>query len=226
MGNSNSSDAQGADGRTLPKKKKSGMMCACGKGRDDNDEEVGRGDRFGNSQRLTEDEWAAVKTGRLHIERTQPDLVSEAGDGLTPPGPRKKRSGKDRGEKSINVAGDDHEANGRSGGGEPAPPFDESKLRFKMGDRVRCVCTRWGNDFEAGSITKVGYREESWSLSRPTAAYQVKLDKGPFVFAPEDRDEYVRPANEEWAAQLPPGAPWYLQPGALDRELAKVGAYT
>lgn len=32
-------------------------------GRDDNDEEVST-DRFGNSQRLTEEEWAAVKTGR------------------------------------------------------------------------------------------------------------------------------------------------------------------
>ena len=51
------------------------------------------------------------------------------------------------------------------------------------------------------------------------------MDKGALVFAPEDRDEYVRTANEEWASQLPPGAPWYLQPGALDRELAKVGAY-
>jgi hypothetical protein len=54
---------------------------------------------------------------------------------------------------------------------------------------------------------------------------QVKLDKGALIYAPEDTDEYIQLQDESWAKELPAGAPWYLQPGALDRELAKIGAY-
>ena len=53
----------------------------------------------------------------------------------------------------------------------------------------------------------------------------VKLDKGALIYAPEDRDEYITYADEEWAKQLPAGSPWYLHPGALDRELAKMGVH-
>lgn len=43
---------------------------------------------------------------------------------------------------------------------------------FATGD-VRSPACR-GNDFETGAVIKVGYREESWSLNRPTAPYQVR----------------------------------------------------
>ena len=82
-----------------------------------------------------------------------------------------------------------------------------------------------GNQYEVGSVVKVGYREDSWPLDKPDAPYQVKLDKGALIYAPEDIDEYILEHDESWAKQLPPGSPWYLQPGALDRELAKIGAY-
>jgi hypothetical protein len=54
---------------------------------------------------------------------------------------------------------------------------------------------------------------------------QVNLDKGALIYAPEDTNEYIQLQDESWAKELPAGAPWYLQPGALDRELAKIGAY-
>ncbi len=123
-------------------------------------------------------------------------------------------------------------------------------LRFKVGDRVRCVCTRYGNKHEAGSVIKIGFREKDWPSSKPSAPYQgaqkrflfsmpskaysmnlilalvaVKLDKGSLIYAPEDRDEYITHADEEWAKDLPAGSPWYLHPGALDRELAKMGVH-
>jgi len=76
-----------------------------------------------------------------------------------------------------------------------------------------------------GAVVKVGYREDTWAADKPDAAYQVKLDKGALIYAPEDTEEYILEHDESWAKELPPGSPWYLQPGALDRELAKIGAY-
>ena len=80
--------------------------------------------------------------------------------------------------------------------------------------------------YEIGSVIKIGYREDNWPADKPDAPYQVKLDKGALIYAPEDSDEYIMHHDESCAKELPPGSPWYLQPGALDRELAKIGAYT
>lgn len=60
--------------------------------------------------------------------------MSEAGDGLTPPISRKGKSKRKTEEKREHPVDD---------GAEPAPPLDESTLRFKVGDRVRCVCKKW-----------------------------------------------------------------------------------
>lgn len=72
---------------------------------------------------------------RLHVGKAKPDLMSEAGDGLTPPGGRKVREKKQKSDEAKPPPLDE--------GVHPAPPLDESKLRFKAGDRVRCVCKRW-----------------------------------------------------------------------------------
>jgi len=60
--------------------------------------------------------------------------MQEAEDSLAPPISRKSKSKrKSEGNKGAPV--DD--------GADPAPPLDESKLRFKVGDRVKCVCKKW-----------------------------------------------------------------------------------
>ncbi|EKX44361.1 hypothetical protein GUITHDRAFT_109811 [Guillardia theta CCMP2712] len=220
------SEASGKDA----KKKNSFLSCQCGKGRDDKDE-VQTNARATNGTKLTEEEWAKVKTGRLHVERGVPDLVQEEAD--TEKERQRARHSrnymedgmeeeKGRGKKKLSEP--NHTGSPSSPNSNPRP-LDKNALRFKVGDRVKCACTKWGNQFEIGTITCIGYREPSWAADKPDAPYQVKLDKGALVYAPADTDEYVQFHDESWAKQLPPGAPWYLQPGALDRELAKIGAY-
>ena len=53
--------------------------------------------------------------------------------------------------------------------------YDPDKLRFKVGDRVECLIgeQKWGT----GRIVKLRYREPEWPSSKPSAPYQVKLDR-------------------------------------------------
>mmetsp|Transcript_27861 Transcript_27861/g.51301 ORF Transcript_27861/g.51301 Transcript_27861/m.51301 type:complete len:448 (+) Transcript_27861:148-1491(+) len=53
--------------------------------------------------------------------------------------------------------------------------YDPEKLRFKVGDKVECMIgpDKWGT----GRIVKLMYREPKWPSSKPSAPYQIKLDR-------------------------------------------------
>jgi hypothetical protein len=59
-----------------------------------------------------------------------------------------------------------------------------------------------GNEWEAGNVVKVNYREPSWPASKSSAPYQVKLDKGALIYAPEDIDEYIQVLSSHSSPQL------------------------
>ena len=71
----------------------------------------------------------------------------------------------------------------------------ETPLRFKVGDRVKCCVDegRWAS----GTVIELWYTEDSfakgfyapWQIPYP---YQVELDEGRLVFAPDDSDGCVR----------------------------------
>ena len=65
----------------------------------------------------------------------------------------------------------------------------ETPLRFKVGDRVKCCVDegRWAS----GTVIKLWYTEDSFAQGF-YAPYQVELDEGRLVFAPEDSDGCVR----------------------------------
>lgn len=58
-------------------------------------------------------------------------------------------------------------------------------LRFAVGQRVECNCGKW----EQGVITQLHYNEPGLQGDQP---YQIRLDNGSFVFAPEDDDAFIR----------------------------------
>ena len=60
----------------------------------------------------------------------------------------------------------------------------ETPLRFKVGDRVKCCVDegRWAS----GTVIKL------WWWQGFYAPYQVELDEGRLVFAPEDSDRCIR----------------------------------
>ena len=58
-------------------------------------------------------------------------------------------------------------------------------LRFAVGDRVRCKTG--ARSWKRGSIVALHYREESWPQGE-VAPYQIQLDAGVLIFAPEDSD--------------------------------------
>mmetsp|Transcript_25770 Transcript_25770/g.54479 ORF Transcript_25770/g.54479 Transcript_25770/m.54479 type:complete len:152 (-) Transcript_25770:2626-3081(-) len=53
--------------------------------------------------------------------------------------------------------------------------YNPEKLRFKVGDKVECMIgpENWGT----GRIVKLMYREPKWPSSKPSAPYQIKLDR-------------------------------------------------
>ena len=53
--------------------------------------------------------------------------------------------------------------------------YNPDKLRFKVGDKVECMIGEgnWGT----GRIVKLMYREPKWPSSKPSAPYQIKLDR-------------------------------------------------
>ncbi|KAJ1470271.1 hypothetical protein T484DRAFT_1980439 [Baffinella frigidus] len=228
MGGQSSKDYPEDDVGDGKKKKKGGIMnCHCGKGRDDQDEVVSD-PRTGKGTRLSEEEWAQVKTGKLQGIPGAPDLLAE--EAVSSHRRHRKRKDDEAEETEMLVAGSTHTRHAEppsapSGSHLRLPNEQSGAARFAANDRVKCACTRWGSAYEIGTIVKVGYREPSWPAGKPSAPYQVKLDKGALIYAPEDSDEYIQLQDESWAKELPAGAPWYLQPGALDRELAKIGAY-
>ena len=60
-------------------------------------------------------------------------------------------------------------------------------LRFPVGTRVECNCGQW----KAGTITKHFYTQSSFTAGM-CVPYQVKLDDGKLIFAPQDKDGVVR----------------------------------
>jgi hypothetical protein len=66
-----------------------------------------------------------------------------------------------------------------------------AELRFKPGDRVLCNC---GEQWKAGTITGLHYREDSWPAGE-FAPYQVRLDSGKMICAPADNDGCIRAAE-------------------------------
>jgi len=65
------------------------------------------------------------------------------------------------------------------------------QLRFKVGDRVKANIGKWA----LGKVIKLWYREDSWEAERPSAPYQIELDNGVRIFAPEDSERFVRTAK-------------------------------
>ena len=61
-----------------------------------------------------------------------------------------------------------------------APP-----LRFAVGDRVECNIGEW----VSGKVVRLWYIEEGLDFPVP---YQVLLDDGALIYAPQDIDETVR----------------------------------
>lgn len=75
-----------------------------------------------------------------------------------------------------------------------------SGLRFAVGDRVRCLT---GNKWQRGIVVALSYREAGWPADQ-VSPYQVELDCGPLVHAPQDSDRLVRADDgcaEEAAAE-------------------------
>ena len=63
-------------------------------------------------------------------------------------------------------------------------------LRFEVGTRVECNCGQW----KAGTVTKHFYQQKSFPAGM-CVPYQVKLDDGTVIFAPQDVDDVVRRAQ-------------------------------
>ena len=69
----------------------------------------------------------------------------------------------------------------------------ETPLRFKVGTRVECCMGT--NQWEPGTVIKLWY----FTQGSHVAPYQVELDEGNLIFAPEDSDRCVRRAPSESA---------------------------
>lgn len=67
-------------------------------------------------------------------------------------------------------------------------------MRFDVGDRV--LCAMGGGEWVAGQVVALDYREEYWPKGS-IAPYQVHLDTGGLVFAPEDDDSVVQKETEQ-----------------------------
>ena len=72
----------------------------------------------------------------------------------------------------------------------------ETPLRFKVGSRVKCCVDegRWAS----GTVIRLWYTEDGFAEGY-YAPYQVELDEGNLIFAPEDSDRCVRRAPSESA---------------------------
>ena len=75
-------------------------------------------------------------------------------------------------------------------------------LRFAVGDRVRCKTG--ARSWKRGQIVKLHYREESWPQGE-VAPYQIQLDAGVLIFAPEDSDCLIQ-ADDGMAEEADCGA--------------------
>ncbi|CAE7509095.1 unnamed protein product, partial [Symbiodinium microadriaticum] len=73
----------------------------------------------------------------------------------------------------------------------PWPPLPE--LRFDVNTRVECrVGPHPVRGWAAGVIVATFYKEPEWPPGM-VAPYQIQLDDGRLIFAPQDIDEVIRP---------------------------------
>ena len=78
----------------------------------------------------------------------------------------------------------------------PPPPNDE--LRFEVGSRVECCVGK--DHWEPGTVVALWYTEEGFPPGF-YAPYQVELDMGNLIFAPDDSDRCIREAVDAGAAR-------------------------
>ena len=69
--------------------------------------------------------------------------------------------------------------------------FDVS-LRFAVGARVECA--RGGDTWAPGRVIKLHYHEEGFEPGF-FAPYQIELDDGELIYAPDDDDNWIREAS-------------------------------
>ena len=147
-GQRNGGEGSGDGGGRGRDKKKSFLNCQCGKGRDDKDEINSEGRTKGT--KLTEEEWAKVKSGRMHVDRGQPDLVLEEADHSKVPSRSrlyKEGGGADstaaEGRSADAGAGAKLDKNPYRSSSRSEKPQVKAPERFKAGDRVKCACKKW-----------------------------------------------------------------------------------
>ena len=68
----------------------------------------------------------------------------------------------------------------------------DAGLRFAVGDRVSCKTSR--TQWQSGTIVKLQYREEHWQPGQ-TVPYQIELDSGVAIYAPQDSECLIRAEN-------------------------------
>ena len=66
-----------------------------------------------------------------------------------------------------------------------------SQLRFKVGQLVSCRTLPRG-DWAHGKVIRLWYQEPSWVENRDWVPYQVQLDGGELIYAPQDTDDFIK----------------------------------
>jgi len=61
------------------------------------------------------------------------------------------------------------------------------ELRFAVGSRVECNCGQW----MSGTVVGHWWRDANWPAGK-IVPYQIKIDHGPTIFAPQDSDKCIR----------------------------------
>jgi hypothetical protein len=90
---------------------------------------------------------------------------------------------------------------GESAKWPPDPP-----LRFQVGDRVQCrVGPHPVKGWADGRITQLNYRQVDWPPNM-VAPYQIALQDGRLIFAPQDMDQVIRARTR---AEDDPPSPTY-----------------
>ena len=67
-------------------------------------------------------------------------------------------------------------------------------FRFGIGDLVRCKISV--NQWRRGEVVALNYREDHWSEGM-IAPYQVQLDSGQLIYAPQDDDRLIQALGKE-----------------------------
>lgn len=150
------------------------------------DEVRGSGeDRNGGVEPLPE--ISAVSSSEHEIGR--PLDTSEAAPETTDEIKTPRKIGPDSSEKL-----DEPETTLESHTSPPKTTSPQGSLRFGLGARVECRISENPVDpWSIGTVVLHQYREPAWSCGT-CAPYQVKLDDGRFIFAPQDSDEVIRSA--------------------------------